>query len=51
MLECWNNGKMGFGTLGCWDNGKIRFDEINKKRKHPYYHPTFQYSTIPLFQD
>ncbi|CAB1081135.1 hypothetical protein D1AOALGA4SA_8793 [Olavius algarvensis Delta 1 endosymbiont] len=22
-LECWNNGKMGFGKLAGWDNGTI----------------------------
>jgi hypothetical protein len=27
MLECWNNGKVGFGILDCWAGGDNRFKD------------------------
>jgi len=48
MLECWNNGKMGFGIMGQWFIGKIHFDHKNKKSIESLQ--INQYSIIPFFK-
>jgi len=47
MLEYWNNGKMGLGFICSLESDRI---ETLNVAYHPF-NPTFQHSTIPLFQD
>jgi hypothetical protein len=47
MLECWNNGRVGFGILQSWINGRNRSDDKIDKILSKTTIPTFHYSTIP----
>jgi hypothetical protein len=47
ILECWNNGRMGFGIMVKWFNGKTHPSQKIKKWIKSSYKPIFQHSTIP----
>ena len=53
MFEYWKGGILGSGEMEKWVVGEIPFDmEIKNvhKGRNSLLKPTFQYSTIPLFQ-